>query len=102
MPDERVIQVTHNRVAMIGTDASPARCTALVGEVGRTGVGCSMYAQRSSTCREFDASWEHGEHSPACDKARAAHGLPPLPAPLITSLAAESILQSALAPGAVL
>jgi Fe-S-cluster containining protein len=102
VPDERVIQVTHNRVAMIGTDATPVRCTALVGEVGRTGVGCSMYAQRSSTCREFDASWEHGEHSPACDKARAAHGLPPLPAPLITSLAAESILQSALAPGAVL
>jgi len=87
VPDERVIQVTHNRVAMLGTDVKPSRCTALVGEVGKPGVSCSMYAQRSSTCREFEASWEHGEHNPACDTARAAYGLPPLPAPAIISLA---------------
>lgn len=82
VPDERVIQVTHNRVAMLGTDVKPSRCISLAGEVGKPGVSCSMYAQRSSTCREFEASWEHGEHNPACDAARAAYGLPPLAMPV--------------------
>jgi Fe-S-cluster containining protein len=37
-----------------------------------------MYDQRSSTCREFEASWANGEANVDCDAARAAFGLPAL------------------------
>ncbi|MEE1926037.1 YkgJ family cysteine cluster protein [Pseudomonas sp. 148P] len=77
VPDDLVVQISPSRVAMIGTDAKPTRCISLSGEVGKA-VACTMYEQRSSPCREFDASWENGEHNPRCDDARAAHGLPPL------------------------
>ena len=77
VPDELVVQVNMTRVAMIGTDARPSRCVSLSGEVGK-GVACTMYERRSSTCREFEASWENGEHNPSCDAARAAYGLPSL------------------------
>ncbi|MCU1724815.1 YkgJ family cysteine cluster protein [Pseudomonas sp. 5P_5.1_Bac1] len=77
VPDDVVVQISPSRVAMIGTDARPVRCISLTGEVGKE-VSCGMYAQRSSTCREFEASWENGEHNPSCDDARAAYGLPPL------------------------
>jgi len=46
-------------------------CIALTGEVGRE-VRCSIYEQRSSTCREFEAGSE------TCVKARKIHGLPEL------------------------
>jgi Fe-S-cluster containining protein len=62
---------------MLGTDCKPTRCVALVGDVGST-VQCSVYDQRSSTCREFDASWANGEANVDCDAARAAFGLPAL------------------------
>ncbi|WAH56878.1 YkgJ family cysteine cluster protein [Pseudomonas silvicola] len=77
VPDELTVQVNHSMVAMIGTDRKPARCTSLSGEIGCQ-VGCTMYEQRSSTCRDFEASWEYGAHNEACDRARAQHGLPPL------------------------
>ncbi|MDE1166493.1 MAG: YkgJ family cysteine cluster protein [Pseudomonas sp.] len=77
VPDERVEQVGPQHVAMLGTTSKPARCESLAGEVG-CGVSCTMYENRSSTCREFEASWEYGEHSDPCDRARAAHGLAPL------------------------
>lgn len=64
-------------VAMRGTETVPVRCIALDGEVGRS-TGCRIHARRSSTCRGFAASWEDGTHAPDCDRARAAHGLPPL------------------------
>ncbi|WPP01789.1 YkgJ family cysteine cluster protein [Pseudomonas sp. HR96] len=74
VPDERVVQVTPSRVAMLGTESRPSRCISLSGEVGKA-VSCSMYAERSSTCREFEAAWEFGQPSESCDKARAAYGL---------------------------
>jgi Fe-S-cluster containining protein len=77
VPDELVTQITPSRVAMIGTDRKPTRCTALLGEVGQT-VHCSIYDKRSSTCREFEAAWENGEPNSDCDAARARFGLPPL------------------------
>ena len=77
VPDDVVVQISPSRVAMIGTDARPVRCISLTGKVGE-GVSCNMYTQRSSTCREFEASWENGEHNPHCDQARAAYGLLPL------------------------
>lgn len=77
-PEGRVPQaltesISPSRVAMRGTHARQPRCVALQGEVGQA-VNCGIYAQRSSTCREFEAG------SPRCADARARHGLPPLPA----------------------
>jgi Fe-S-cluster containining protein len=71
---------------MLGTSQSNPRCTKLAGVIGED-VRCTMYEQRSSSCRDFDASWEHGEHNPRCDDARAKHGLPPLsPQPVISHI----------------
>lgn len=53
------------------------RCIALQGEVGQQ-VSCSIYQNRSSTCREFKASYEFGEKIESCDQARARFQLRPL------------------------
>lgn len=58
-------------------DRQTHRCIALSGEVGRA-VSCNIYPLRSSTCREFYAYDEQGLPDPACNRARARHGLPPL------------------------
>lgn len=81
VPDDLVVQVSPHLVAMRGTDSRPVRCVGLLGKVG-CGMRCTLYAQRSSTCREFEASWHNGEANPYCDAARAAYGLPPLTPPL--------------------
>lgn len=77
VPDELVEPVSAFHVAMRGTTTTPVRCVALDGQVG-SAVTCSIYPLRASTCREFTASWEHGEPQPACDAARARWGLPAL------------------------
>lgn len=61
------------------TESPSARCVALEGEVGGC-VRCTIYTQRPSVCRDFEYSWQSGKPSELCDRARAAHGLPPLPA----------------------
>ena len=61
-------QVSPQHRCMAGTEVAPVRCVALVGEIGRA-VGCSIYAQRSSTCR----SVQPGDSQ--CLKARAAWNL---------------------------
>lgn len=71
VPPEMTVPVTARLVRMAGTDASPPRCVALLGEVG-VAVACRIYAARPSPCREFDI-----EHA-ACARARKRHGLPPL------------------------
>lgn len=53
------------------------KCVALKGVVGKF-VECSIYENRSSTCRKFEASYESGTARPRCDEARAKHGLRPL------------------------
>jgi uncharacterized protein len=73
-------QVSHHLVAMRGTDRSSPRCIALDGDIGRA-VRCTIYERRASPCRDFRASWVDGRHNERCDRARAAHGLPPLPPP---------------------
>lgn len=55
-------------VCMNGTERHPVKCTALVGEVGQA-VSCSIYAHRSSTCREFE------QGSVECNLARKKYGL---------------------------
>jgi Fe-S-cluster containining protein len=76
-PAELTIRISPQHVAMRGTEQQPPRCTALEGEIG-SAVRCSIYALRASPCREFQASWVNGVHNVRCDRARSAHGLPPL------------------------
>ena len=56
---------------MKGTNQKNPRCVALEGEVGKR-VSCSIYENRSSSCKEVQAGDEQ------CEKARAAHKLIPL------------------------
>lgn len=69
--------IAPHHVAMLGTNQAKPHCIALEGVVGEC-VSCTIYSLRSSTCQEFTASWEHGEHNPTCDRARAKYGLAPL------------------------
>ncbi|MBD8452895.1 YkgJ family cysteine cluster protein [Serratia rubidaea] len=85
---------------MQGTNSKSPRCTALDGEIGRA-VSCSIYLNRPTPCREFDASGENGLRNEACDRARERYGLPPLPVALPLTLPetiiAEEISAIALA-----
>ncbi len=71
VPTELTTTISPYHVCMKGTERKPVLCIALVGEVGRE-VSCSIYEQRSSTCRQFEAGSED------CIKARKIHGLPAL------------------------
>ncbi|GHT81351.1 hypothetical protein AGMMS49543_03700 [Betaproteobacteria bacterium] len=62
---------------MRGTDDAPPRCIALTGEIGRE-VSCAIYARRPSPCHDFAPYAALGMGEPACDRARARHGLEPL------------------------
>jgi Fe-S-cluster containining protein len=53
------------------------RCVALTGKLGER-VGCSIYENRPTPCRQFAASYENGERNPRCDEARQVYGMPPL------------------------
>ena len=77
VPTELTVPVTPHLVAMRGTDRSRPRCIALHGDIG-VAVHCTNYVLRASPCRDFQASWVDGVHNERCDRARAAHGLPPL------------------------
>ncbi len=54
---------------MKGTASKPVRCNALEGEPGKQ-VSCSIYAQRPSTCREFDVLEADGSSNPRCAELR--------------------------------
>lgn len=62
---------------MLGTDGAPPRCVALRGEVGHS-VHCAIHAERPGPCRDFEPHGLHGIPNPACNDARARHGLAPL------------------------
>ena len=68
-------QLTPHRRCMTGTSAARPRCVALAGEIG-AGVCCTIYEQRPSPCREFDAFAPDGSVNPRCNRARQQHGLP--------------------------
>ncbi len=68
VPQSMTTAISPYLSAMQGTTSKPARCVALAGNIGES-VGCTIYEQRSSTCREFDMGSE------ACLKARKLHGL---------------------------
>ena len=90
MPDSMVTAINSTYVAIIGTDRKPARCNALMGDIGQ-GVRCTMYEKRSSSCQEFQASWANGVHNPHCDAARAAHGLPPIDPPIQPAVSPDRV-----------
>ena len=75
VPAELTEKINDHRVAMKGTSCKQPRCVSLHGEVGKR-VSCTIYPQRSSSCREFAYSWENNQPEQRCDEARAAHGLP--------------------------
>ena len=57
---------------MAGTNDARPHCIALSGNVGQS-VGCTVYEMRPEPCREVQAGDEQ------CAKARARHGMTPLP-----------------------
>lgn len=78
VPRELSVDLSPTHRIMKGTEHKHhPKCIALKGRVG-SHVECSIYSQRSSTCRRFEASYENGKHNPRCDEARAKHGLSPL------------------------
>ncbi|WP_353226270.1 YkgJ family cysteine cluster protein [Salinisphaera hydrothermalis] len=77
VPVELTERLDPHRLVMRGTRQAPTRCVALDAVIGRRAC-CTIYERRPSVCREVAASWEFGEASSQCDRARAAHGLAPL------------------------
>ena len=66
-----------HELVMLGTSQARPRCIALDAEIGRRSH-CSIHPLRPSACRDVGASWEHGQASAQCDRARSTHGLPVL------------------------
>jgi uncharacterized protein len=77
VPAELTEKLDTHRLVMRGTYSKPVRCVALDADIGKYSR-CTIHPNRPSVCRQVDASWEHGEASPQCDKARIAYGLPVL------------------------
>lgn len=71
MPSDYVEPLTAVYSCMQGTNQKQPRCIALDGVVGQQ-VSCTMYKQRSSSCKEVQAG------DAQCAKARQAHNLIPL------------------------
>jgi uncharacterized protein len=78
VPDGLAVDLTADLVRLRGTDHSPPRCAALVGEIG-VRAHCGIHEWRPGPCREFGALAPQGRGDPACARARARHGLAPLP-----------------------
>ena len=80
VPAGLTVPLRSHELAMRGTaGGSKTRCVALDAEIGRRSR-CSIHPVRPQACRDVPASWESGEASPQCDRARLAHGLPLLTA----------------------
>lgn len=77
VPEDLTEQISPTRAAMRGTNQPQPRCVALDGEIGGE-TTCTIHARRSTPCRDFEASWEQGQHNERCDSARARYGLAPL------------------------
>ena len=78
VPINLVVSESPDEYVMKGTNTlTNTRCVALTGTVGKDG-SCTIYENRPSACRKFEASYEYGIKEPRCDEARAVHGLPSL------------------------
>jgi len=71
--------ISNHMLCMKGTNVAveKSRCECLTGEVGQD-VQCNIYQNRSSTCRDFIASYENGGQNQFCDFLRSEYGLSPL------------------------
>ena len=78
VPDGLAVELTGTLARLRGTDHTPPRCAALVGTVG-VRAACGIHEWRPAPCREFGALAPLGRGDEACDRARARHGLAPLP-----------------------
>lgn len=71
-------ELTPQHRCMKGTSAKHHPCCeALKGKIGERAI-CSIYENRPTPCRAFEASYENGRKNERCDEARRAHGLRPL------------------------
>jgi hypothetical protein len=77
VPAELTEPVRIHELAMRGTSQARPRCIALDADIGRFSR-CTIHARRPPACAAVAASWESGEASAQCDRARLAHGLPVL------------------------
>jgi Fe-S-cluster containining protein len=77
VPVELTSKVNDTIACMKGTESGHGRCIALVGELGRPGIACSIYARRPSTCG-FSAWDADGQPNPTCQRLRTGLGLPSL------------------------
>jgi hypothetical protein len=77
VPADLTVKVSPETSAMKFNNPKSQRCVALKGSIGKN-VGCSIYDNRPSPCRNFKASFEDGTQNPRCDEARAVMGLQPL------------------------
>jgi uncharacterized protein len=78
VPSELTSKLGPFHACMKGTEAGNGRCIALQGEVGQPGIGCAIYADRPTPCREFPVWMPDGTPNPDCQRIRAANGLAPL------------------------
>lgn len=74
VPVELTEPVRAHELAMRGTSRTNPRCVALDADIGRFSR-CTIHARRPAACAAVVASWEFGEVSAQCDRARRAHGL---------------------------
>lgn len=78
VPEGLAVELNDFTCRMRGTDHASPRCAALVGTVG-VRAHCGIHEWRPSPCREFGLRAPMGIGDEACTRARARHGLPPLP-----------------------
>ena len=75
VPDGMISALTPFKGCMRGTESGSGRCSALTGTIGES-IGCSIYANRPTPCREFPVWEEDGTPNAACQRLRAGIGLP--------------------------
>ncbi len=73
-------KLNDTRACMKGTSQKQPRCIALSGTPGQF-TACTIYAQRPTPCREFNAWDDNGQPNADCQRLRAGLGLAAL-APL--------------------
>lgn len=74
VPEDLVEKLSASRACMKGTNQKQPHCIALSGTPG-VQTACTIYTQRPSPCREFNAWEENGMPNERCQKLRAGLGL---------------------------
>ena len=77
VPSALTYKISSDTSAMRTKNSQHERCIALEGHIGKQ-VGCRIYTNRPSPCRNFKASYEDGEPNQRCDECRLARGMKPL------------------------